>query len=64
MGSPMATIPLINAIVFAAYGQAKAYLQDPNAPDADLSIPQLALAGTQLFIYYIILYCLKIAKLY
>ena len=48
----MATIPLINAIVFAAYGQAKAYLQDPNAPDADLSIPQLALAGTQLFILF------------
>lgn len=48
MGSPMVTIPLINAIVFSAYGQAKSWLQGPNATDEDLSVPQLALAGTAL----------------
>lgn len=45
MGSPMVTIPLINAIVFSAYGQAKSWMQGRDASDEDLSIPQLALAG-------------------
>lgn len=45
MGSPMASIPLVNAIVFAAYGQAKSFLRDPDDPDKPLNLWQLALAG-------------------
>lgn len=45
MGSPMATIPIINAIVFAAYGQAKSWFADPKNPNAPLTLGQLAVAG-------------------
>jgi len=46
MGSPMASIPLVNAIVFAAYGQAKSFLRDSDNPDEPLNLWQLALAGS------------------
>jgi len=44
LGSPMATQPLITAICFMSYGQAKAFMQgrDLSTP---LSIPQLCLCG-------------------
>lgn len=44
MGMPMATIPLVNAIVFWAYGDAKRFLTPPRARE-DLALWQLSLAG-------------------
>eukprot|EP01087_Luapelamoeba_hula_P016357 TRINITY_DN5027_c0_g1_i1.p1 TRINITY_DN5027_c0_g1~~TRINITY_DN5027_c0_g1_i1.p1 ORF type:complete len:662 (+),score=109.99 TRINITY_DN5027_c0_g1_i1:80-2065(+) len=45
MGSPLATIPVINAIVFASYGLAKSWFTDPENPNKPLTLLQLASAG-------------------
>jgi hypothetical protein len=44
VGSPLFTIPLVNAIVFASYEQCKQFITRKN-PDQQLSETQLAVCG-------------------
>eukprot|EP00743_Colponemidia_sp_Colp-15_P007954 GILK01008615.1.p1 GENE.GILK01008615.1~~GILK01008615.1.p1 ORF type:complete len:330 (+),score=32.19 GILK01008615.1:36-992(+) len=43
MGSPFSTVPIVNAVVFSAYGQAKRWIG--KFDDNELTIPQLIGAG-------------------
>lgn len=45
MGTPLATIPLVNAIVFWAYGDAKRWMTATDPRRSELPIWQLAAAG-------------------
>eukprot|EP00744_Colponema_vietnamica_P016320 GILI01022894.1.p1 GENE.GILI01022894.1~~GILI01022894.1.p1 ORF type:complete len:319 (-),score=68.34 GILI01022894.1:215-1171(-) len=46
MGSPFATVPIVNAVVFAAYGQAKLVVSGgQETSDEQLSVTQLVAAG-------------------
>ncbi|KAJ1569001.1 hypothetical protein HK405_011152, partial [Cladochytrium tenue] len=46
MASPLVGIAFVNAVLFSSYGWFKALLADPLRPDAPLSIPQIAVAGS------------------
>jgi solute carrier family 25 carnitine/acylcarnitine transporter 20/29 len=45
MGGPMLTVPLVNAIVFFGYGQAKSAMQRSQPADRPLSLLQISAAG-------------------
>ncbi|KAI9324665.1 mitochondrial carrier [Zopfochytrium polystomum] len=45
MAAPLVGIGFVNAVVFTSYGWFKMLLADPRSPDAQLSIPKIAVAG-------------------